>query len=203
MSHSSLAAPCGSRAVVLYASMFGATEVVAEQVADELAARLGTPVAARDITWFDLAELADHDLIVIGSSTWNVGQLPSDMSVKLPQLASLDLAGKRLALFGTGDQFGYPDTYLDAIGIIADELAGTGAVPAGATAASRSSFTGSPALRDGRLAGLAVDEAHEPALTKARIVEWVDQVLSELRCGVDDNRRRASAQPAGAAAPSS
>lgn len=193
--------PPGSRAVVLYASMFGATEVVAEQVADELAARLGAPVGSRDITWFDPADLVDYDLIVIGSSTWNVGQLPSDMSVKLPQLADLDLVGKRVALFGTGDQLGYPDTYLDAVGIIAEELAGTGAVLIGATDVRDYSFTGSLALSDGRLVGLAVDEDNEPELTMARIVAWVDQLVAELRYGADDNQRRARAQPAGAAAP--
>src|SRR5690606_29987255 len=155
------------------------------------------------ITWFDPARLCDYDLIVIGSSTWNVGQLPSDMSVKLPQLARLDLAGKRLALFGTGDQFGYPDTYLDAVGIIADELAATGAQLVGATDIRDYSFSGSLALRDGQLLGLAVDEDNEPHLTKARIVAWVDDLVSALRCGVDDNQRRASAQPAGAAATSS
>lgn len=181
--------------------MFGATEVVAEQVADELAARLGVPVAARDITWFDPADLVDYDLIVIGASTWNVGQLPSDMSIKLPQLADLDLVGRHVALFGTGDQLGYPDTYLDAVGIIADELAGTGAVLIGATDVRDYSFSGSLALRDGRLVGLALDEDNEPDLTMARIVDWVDRLMAELRCGADDNQRRASAQPAGAAAP--
>ena len=73
----------------------------------------------------------------------------------------------------------------------------------GAIAARDYSFTGSLALREGRLLGLAVDEDNEPDLTKARIVEWVDQLVTELRCGADDSQRRASAQPAGAAAPSS
>lgn len=199
MSSSHPHAPGGS-AVVLYASMFGATEVVAEQVAEELTARLDTPVVARDIAWFDVAELAEYDLVVIGSSTWNIGQLPSDMTVKLPQLAQLDLFGKRLALFGTGDQLGYPDTYLDAIGIIADELSGTGAVIIGTSDTHGYHFTGSLALRHGRLLGLALDEDNEPDLTQARIVEWVDQLVTELRCGQDDSQRGASAQPAGAAA---
>lgn len=202
-------APATRRAIVLYASMFGATEMVAEQLADELSARLGSPVAARDITWFDLQELTAYDLIVIGSSTWNVGQLPSDLKVKLPQLAELDLTGKRIALFGTGDQLGYPDTYLDAVGIIADALLTTGARLIGSTTQAGYRFSDSLALRGGRLLGLAVDEDNEPELTLARLVAWVDQLLvearedagSQVRCGTDDNQRRACAQPAGPAAP--
>ena len=30
----------------------------------------------------------------------------------------MDFANKKVALFGTGDQQGYPDTYCDAVGIL-------------------------------------------------------------------------------------
>lgn len=161
--------------------MFGATEVVAEQLAEELSVRLGSDVSARDITWFDPAQLADYDLIVIGSSTWNIGQLPSDLVVKLPQLATLDLSGCRLALFGTGDQLSYPDTYLDAVGIIAEELQATGARLIGTVPATDYNFGFSLALREERLLGLGVDEDNEPELTAVRLTAWVDQLLEELR----------------------
>lgn len=193
----------GRHAVVVYSTLFGTTARVAELVAAELRALLGGRVPTLDVAYVDPAELAGYDLVVLGACTWNVGQLPPDLELRLPQLEALDLRGKALALFGTGDQAGYPDTFVDAIGIVADRLEATGARLVGRWPAADYGFSASLALRGGELLGLAVDEDNEPELTKARIVEWVDQVLSELRCGVDDNRRRASAQPAGAAAPSS
>ncbi len=82
------------RAIVLYATMFGATEAVAERVAELLSAELGYQVPCRDVAWYELAQLSKYDLLVIGSSTWNIGQLPSDLELHLPDLAELDLHGK-------------------------------------------------------------------------------------------------------------
>lgn len=185
MSDIDIPAPTPVRAVVLYASMFGTTEFIAEQLAEELASRLQAEVPARDITWFDPQELAAYDLIIIGSSTWNIGQLPSDLVVKLPQLGALDLSGKRLALFGTGDQLGYPDTYLDAVGIIADELSATGAQLIGRVPANDYDFGFSLALKDGQLMGLGLDEDNEPELTAVRLTTWADQLLAEFEAPHD------------------
>lgn len=169
------------RAIVLYATMFGATEVVAERVAELLSHELGYQVPCRDIAWCDLAQLSEYDLLVIGSSTWNIGQLPSDLELHLPDLAELDLHGKLLALFGTGDQVGYPDTYLDALEIIADALELTGVELIGHWPTDGYDFIDSRALKDGQLLGLGVDEDNEPELTDERVAAWVHKVLADYR----------------------
>lgn len=167
------------RAIVLYATMFGATEVVAERVAELLSVELGYQVPCRDIAWYDLTELSEFDLLIIGTSTWNIGQLPSDLELHLPDLAALDLHGKLLALFGTGDQVGYPDTYLDALEIVADALELTGAELIGQWPNVGYDFIDSRALHDGQLLGLGVDEDNEPELTDERVQQWVKKVLSD------------------------
>jgi len=96
--------------IVVYATMFGATEAVAERVAAALAAAFACEVAWHDVAWLDLKALEAHDPIVLGTSTWNVGQLPSDWEARIAELRALDLRGKRVAVFGTGDQRGYPET---------------------------------------------------------------------------------------------
>ncbi len=169
------------RAIVLYATMFGATEVVAERVAELLSAELGYQVPCRDVAWYDLTQLSEYDLLVIGSSTWNIGQLPSDLELRLPDLAALDLHGKLLALFGTGDQVGYPDTYLDALEIIADALDLTGVELIGQWPTDGYDFIDSRALHDGQLLGLGVDEDNEPQLTDERVAAWVQKVLADYR----------------------
>ncbi len=167
--------------IVVYATMFGATEAVAETVAHALAAEFGVDVACRDAGWLDLAELPDYDLVVIGSSTWNIGQLPTDWELHLDELSALDLRGKHVALFGTGDRRGYPDTYLDALDTIATALAPTGCKLIGEWSTAGYVFTGSLALRGGNFVGLAVDEDNDPELTAPRVELWCAQLANELR----------------------
>lgn len=167
------------RVIVVYSTMFGATELVAEQVAAEFSRHLGHSVPCRDVAYLDLAVLANFDLIVLGLSTWNIGQLPSDLDTRLPELASLDMHGKLLALFGTGDAVGYPDTYLDALEIVDDALLTTGAERIGAWPVEGYSFVASRAQRANEFLGLGIDEDNEPELTEARVTSWVAKVLTE------------------------
>jgi flavodoxin I len=44
---------------------------------------------------------------------------------------TLDLSGRQVALFGLGDEGGYPDTYQDAIGIIGEKARERGATLVG------------------------------------------------------------------------
>ncbi len=169
----------GPRPIVLYATMFGATELVAEQVAATLHQELATEVPCRDLAYFDLGALEDHDLIFLGLSTWNIGQLPSDMELRLPELAALDLHGKLLALFGTGDAVGYPDTYLDALALVDDALLTTGVERIGDWPTAGYSFEESLARRGDMFIGLGVDEDNEPELTGERVTGWVRKVLAE------------------------
>ncbi len=160
--------------------MFGATELVAEKVALALATEFGVEVACRDAAWLDFAELASADLIVVGSSTWNIGQLPSDWDMRLDELGTLDLRGKFLALFGTGDRRGYPDTYLDALDTIVRALEPTGATLIGEWSTAGYVFTGSLAQRGDYFLGLAIDEDNDDDLTDARIDVWCAQLANEL-----------------------
>lgn len=173
------------KALVVYGTMFGATELVAEKVSQALAAEFGVDVACRDAGWLDFAELADVDLLVIGSCTWNIGQLPSDWELRLDDLGALDLHGKAVALFGTGDRRGYPDTFLDALDTIAQALEPTGATLIGEWSTAGYVFTGSLALRGDNFVGLALDEDNDADLTDARVAAWCAQLrheLSELAC---------------------
>lgn len=168
------------RAIVIFSGMFGATEAAAELVADALSAQLARAVPCRDVSWFDLAELADYDLLVLGASTWNIGQLPFGWADALADLAELDLTGKVVALFGTGDQVGYPDTFLDALGMVAGAARRAGAVLVGSWPITGYHFTGSLALQGDSFVGLALDDDNQEELSAARIAAWVELVLNEM-----------------------
>ncbi|NLG08591.1 MAG: flavodoxin FldA [Deinococcales bacterium] len=185
--------PTGApRPIVVYATMFGATELVAEQVAAALGRELGVEVPCRDLAWLEPSALAGFDLIVLGCPTWNIGQLPSHLEARLPELAALDLAGTRLALFGTGDAVGYPDTYLDALDIVAEALLPTGAEPIGRWPTAGYAFLASRAQRGDEFLGLGVDEDNEPERTAERVAAWAAKVAAEYRA----RAARAALQPA-------
>src|SRR5690606_12314368 len=99
------------------------------------------------------------------------------------QLDELDMSGKMVALFAPGDQFGYPDNYCDAIGIIGKKLEERGAELAGFTDASDYEFDNSLAVEDGVFLGLALDDDHEAHLTEGRIRDWVAQLAVEFGVG--------------------
>lgn len=47
--------------------------------------------------------------MIVGASTWFDGELPTYWDELVPELESLDLKGKKVAIFGLGDQKNYPD----------------------------------------------------------------------------------------------
>lgn len=59
----------------------------------------------------DEKEFNAYEYIIAGSSTWFDGELPTYWDETLPELTGLDLTGKKVALFGLGDQKKYPDNF--------------------------------------------------------------------------------------------
>ena len=116
------------------------------------------------------------DLLILGSPTYGLGDLPSDWEDKLGLLESADLSGKRVALFGTGDQLGYPDSFVDAMGILYDRVVAKGAEVVGFTDTAGYTYSASRAERDGRFVGLALDEDGQPGRTDQRIQAWIGQL---------------------------
>lgn len=57
-----------------------------------------------------------YDNLIIGVSTWFDGELPTYWDELIPELETLDLKGKRVALFGLGDQVNYPDNFAEWAG---------------------------------------------------------------------------------------
>jgi flavodoxin short chain len=85
-----------AKAIIVYGSETGNTESVAEVIA----------AALEDANFrITLDELADNDLILLGSSTWGdeEKELQSDMVDFYDDLEGADLSGKQAAAFGCGD----------------------------------------------------------------------------------------------------
>ncbi|MCX6050037.1 MAG: flavodoxin [Chloroflexi bacterium] len=161
---------------LFYGSTNGATAQVAQMIQGEFESTLGTKVELFDIAEFYLESMMDFDDLILGVSTWNIGQLQKDWEAVFEEFDTLDLTGKTIALFGLGDQIGYPDTFLDALFFIADKARERGAHLIGSWPVAGYQFDQSWAVEDGRFIGLALDEDNQRDLTGARVAAWVEQV---------------------------
>lgn len=164
---------------VYFGSSNGNTEHVAGLVAQALSALSGLPVAAVDIRKVGMSALGGHRLLVLGCSTWDDGELQYDWVDRHPDFGALDLGGVQVALFGCGDQYGYPDTFQDALGILAATARARGAHVVGRVPTEGYEFSASRAVEDDQFLGLPLDEDNQPELTADRVQRWVAQLLRE------------------------
>ncbi|MBP5231872.1 MAG: flavodoxin [Planctomycetes bacterium] len=151
---------------VIYGSTTGTTQAAAERIA----AALGT--TAIDVAGATAGDF-DADLLVLGSSTWGCGDLQDDWAKGIELLGAANLAGKKVAVFGYGDQTGFADTFCDAIGIIAAKAQERGAELVGQVSKDGYLFDSSKAVQDGRLVGLALDDNNQAGLSEQRLTDWL------------------------------
>lgn len=129
----------------------------------------------------DGSNFSRFDNYILSLPTWWDGELPNYWDEFLPELEELDLNGKVFALFGHGDQKGYPENFADAIGIMAQRLKERGAQLIGDTSSEGYSFESSKALRaDKRFIGLVLDDDNQANLTEQRITDWLKQILPQF-----------------------
>lgn len=125
-------------------------------------------------------EFESYNNIIVGTSTWFDGELPTYWDELIPELETLNLHNKKVAIFGLGDQINYPDNFVDGIGILAEALEKAGATIIGYTFPADYRFNRSLALKDGRLSGLAIDIENQSDKTEKRIKAWTKQLKQEF-----------------------
>ena len=118
-------------------------------------------------------DFSSADRIILGTSTWGVGDLQDDWEGQMGLFDDLDLSGKKAAVFGLGDQEGYPDSFVDGMGILAEKLSEKGALLVGLWPLDGYEFDDSRAVKDGQFVGLALDEDNQSDLTDQRISDWI------------------------------
>ncbi|MEM7308215.1 MAG: flavodoxin FldA [Planctomycetota bacterium] len=167
---------------LVYGSTTGNTEDAAEKIQEHFS---GAIESAEDISGVSLDAMTSFDVLIIGVSTWNIGELQQDWDAVFDDLADVSFDGVRVAFFGLGDQDGYPDNFQDAIGILRERIVERGGIcNVGHWPTEGYEFDGSLALADGRFVGLALDEDNQAELTEERIAAWCEQLKQELGIGV-------------------
>ncbi len=121
-----------------------------------------------------------YEMLICGTATWFDGELPNHWDEFLPDLEDIDLRKKRIALFGLGDQKGYPENFLDGMGILADLMEGQGARLVGFTSTEGYSYESSKAERGDQFCGLGIDYETQGSKNKERVAAWVEKLKMEF-----------------------
>lgn len=109
--------------IIIYSSMTGTTELMAETISKELT-KTGAKVAIKDAFGAFADELKNYDRILIGSYTWGDGDVPDELLDFYDELCQEDLSGKQAAVFGAGDSsYTY---FARAVDIFEEALVGCG-----------------------------------------------------------------------------
>jgi len=166
------------RAVGLF---FGTQTGKTEEAAGAIATEAG--VEAQAIDDIAAADLAGFDGLIVGAPTWHTGadeqRSGTGWDDYLDEIRGLDLGGKPVAVFGTGDSAGYGDNFCDAIEELHSTFAAAGAKMVGYTDASGYQHTESKSDQDGKFVGLPLDQDNEDDMTEDRVKKWVAQIKSE------------------------
>ncbi len=120
------------------------------------------------------------DKMILGSATWFDGELPLYWDEFVPTIEDMNFSGKTVAVFGLGNQKGFPENFNDAIGILVNLLSERGAKIVGYTSSVGYDFERSLAQEGNQLKGLALDTENQADQTDKRIEDWVVQLENEF-----------------------
>ncbi len=137
-------------------------------------------------------DFAKYDLLILATPTLGEGELPGlsadceneSWEEFLPQLEGVDFSGKTVALFGLGDQEGYPADFVSAMRPIYDLVVERGAKVVGAWPTDGYEFEASEAVVDGKFVGLVLDLDNQSNLTDGRLSTWLKQIAPEFGLSV-------------------
>ena len=162
---------------------YGSTTCYTEIVAEKIQALIGADIVKlNNIKQVPLAAMAQYDILILGLSTWDFGEIQEDWEAHWDDIAGVDLSGKIIAIYGMGDQIGYAEWFIDAVGMLHDAIAPQQPLRIGFWPTTGYDFIASKALTaDGtEFVGLALDDENQYEQTDERLNAWVSQILQEI-----------------------
>merc|ERR1719359_2827609 len=163
---------------LVYSTTTGNTETVAGYIAGE------TGLEAVDIADLTGDGVAAFDGLIVGAPTWHTGADTERSGTAWDEfiygdLAGLDLKGKKVAVFGLGDQGGYGDNFCDAIDELVTCFKNQGADIVGSWSTDGYDHMESKSVEGDKFVGLPCDEDNQPEMSEERVKAWVAQIKGE------------------------
>uniref|UniRef100_A0A2B4RLE7 Arginine--tRNA ligase n=1 Tax=Stylophora pistillata TaxID=50429 RepID=A0A2B4RLE7_STYPI len=152
----------------------GITEEVTNEIVDIMQ---DWDIDVKEADTMSIEDFTPYDRILLGLSTWYDGDLQSDWENFYEDFQKIDFTGKKVAIYGLGDQVGYAEYFVDGIGILAKTVIENGGEVVGHWKNEGYDFSESKALLDDdTFYGLALDNDNEPELTQERLEGWLEIV---------------------------
>jgi len=160
---------------IFYGSTTGNTRLVVDNISFRLADK-GVACEVLPVAQQGIAAIEDFANIILASPTWYDGRLQDDWQEHFKEFEKKDFSGKRVAILGLGDQVGFPDCFVDAIGIMAGPVRANGGQLVGQWPAIGYRFETSRGIEDGHFLGLAIDQDNQIHETDNRLSRWLDDL---------------------------
>ena len=159
---------------LFYGSDTGITEEITNEIVDIME---DWDIDVKEADTMSIEDFTPYDRILLGLSTWYDGDLQSDWENFYEDFQKIDFTGKKVAIYGLGDQVGYAEYFVDGIGILAKIVIENGGEVVGHWKNEGYDFSESKALLDDdTFYGLALDNDNEPELTQERLEGWLEIV---------------------------
>lgn len=166
---------------IFYGTSTGSTQEVADLIKEEFGDDADGPFDVEALEGSVKDNFEKYDALVVGTPTWNTG---ADIErsgtgwdeIYYTSLQGLNIQGKKVAVFGLGDQVSYADNYADATGELHDVFESLGCVMMGYTSQEGYEHEDSKSIRGDKFCGLLCDAVNQEELTPERVQAWVAQL---------------------------
>jgi len=182
---------------IVFGTSTGSTETIASLLAENLPQVEG-PFDVETIEGSVKDFFEKYDSLIVGTPTWNT-DADTERSgtgwdeIYYGEMQDMNLQGKKVAVFGLGDQSSYAENYADATGELHDVFQKLGCTTFGYTSQEGYEHEDSKAIRGDKFCGLLCDECNQEDLSAERVTAWVAQLKTE---GFFEGGSAAAAAPA-------
>lgn len=168
---------------LFYGSSTCYTEMAGEKIRDCLNQLLGDEaVEMHNIADCDLSLMNHYPHLILGIPTWDYGELQEDWENCWEDLEAMNFSQQTVAVYGLGDQVGYPEWFQDALGYLWTLAKQRGARMVGQWPNRGYQFESSQALTaDGEFfLGLSLDDENQFEQSDEFIRRWCQQLIGEF-----------------------
>lgn len=169
---------------IFFGTSTGNTERVADLICNEFGSDAEGPFDIDSVQGSVTKKFSEYDALIVGTPTWNTGADTERSGtgwdeIYYGEMKGLNISGKKVAVFGLGDQISYSENYADASGELHDVFEKLGCKMIGYTSQEGYEHESSKAIRGDKFCGLLCDEINQDDLTIERVHNWVAQLKAE------------------------
>jgi flavodoxin I len=173
-----------SKVGIFFGTSTGSTETVADLLTEAFGDDAEGPFDVDTLEGSLKDIFGKYDTLVVGTPTWNTGADTERSGTGWDELyygpmQDFKLDGKKVAVFGLGDQISYAENYADATGELHDVFEGLGCQMMGYTSIEGYEHEASKAIRGDKFCGLLCDMVNQEELSEERVQKWVAHLRAE------------------------